>query len=381
MRVPVLLLLALTFQATAQDRFTLAKAVAVAFKNNPRLALERVNRELAGEAVTSARASLFPVIAAHTTAAGANDSTRLAARALNNPIIFNRYAFGTSMTQLITDFGRTAELVEGSRTRQKSQRETREVVRAELVLAVHRAYYTSLQTRGALAIQERVVGLRATGAALIEAKLAAAEARNEHQTALADLAALLGYTQPPAPFDLEDIATPAGDPPLAADATALVAAAMAARPELAALRLEREAAVRLAQAERKLTLPTVTAFANAGVAPVQDDRLKSHWAAAAINLSVPVFNGHLFSARRRDAELRVEAIDQRLRKLEVSITREVTVAAAAVRTAWERLTLTGELHAASTESESHAIELQELAARYDYLLQRSVLDFQTGRLR
>jgi outer membrane protein len=176
------------------------------------------------------------------------------------------------------------------------------------------------------------------------------------------------------------------------------------RQEVAALRSEREAAVSLALAEKKLTLPTVSALANFGVAPVHDDRLKNRYAAAGINLSVPVFNGGLFSARRREAELRVEAIDQRLRELENQIAREVTIAVLGAEAAFERIQLTAQLLqqaklAAELAQERYALGLSSIvelsqaqlnettalmrsaAAKYDYLAQRSLMDYQSGRLR
>jgi outer membrane protein len=167
--------------------------------------------------------------------------------------------------------------------------------------------------------------------------------------------------------------------------------------------MEREGAVRLASAEKKLALPTVSALANMGVAPIHDDRLQNRYAAAAINLSLPVFNGHLFSARRREAELRVQAIDERLRDLENQIAREVTTAVLNAETAFQRVALTAQLlkqaslsgelaqerynlglgsivELSQAQLNQTAAEIRNTAAKYDYLLQRSILAFHAGRL-
>ena len=46
------------------------------------------------------------------TGVGASDGSRIAAGALNNPIIYDRFASGIGVSQLVTDFGRTANLVD-----------------------------------------------------------------------------------------------------------------------------------------------------------------------------------------------------------------------------------------------------------------------------
>lgn len=413
----------ITMCAWSQPRkITLDEAVATAIRNNPRIALDRLNGLIAGEQVTEVRAGLFPQIFANTTAAGATADSRLAAGTLNNPIIYNRYAAGTSMSQLITDFGRTQDLVESSRLRARSAQQNGLASRAQITLDVHRAYYSALRAANVLTVTAQTIkerelvldqvsalaksNLRSTldvsfaDVNTSEARLAHLSAKNERLVALADLSATLGY---PRPQDLEPQDVPANTeaPPTA---EALISEALQNRPEIAALRLERESAVRVAAAEKKLALPTVSALANMGVAPVHDDRLRNRYAAAGINLSLPLFNGFQFNARRREAELRVEAVDQRLRDLENQIAREVTTAALNAETAFERVALTAQLLKQATLSgelaqerynlglgsivelsqaqlNQTAAEIRNTAAKYDYLLLRSVIDYQMGRLR
>ena len=52
---------------------------------------------------------LFP---ATFTGVGADDGSRLAAGGFNNPIVYSRLGSGLSVNQLITDFGRTSNLVQ-----------------------------------------------------------------------------------------------------------------------------------------------------------------------------------------------------------------------------------------------------------------------------
>ena len=405
-----------------QQKITLGEAVAIALKNNPRLELDRVNSLISEEVTTEVRSALFPAIVANTTAAGATTDSRLAAGALNNPIIFNRYAAGASISQLITDFGRTSSLVASSRLRTRSQQETAVASRALVVLAVHRAYLSGLRALGVLGVAEQTVKARElvleqvsalaksnlrsildvsfAEVNLSEARLAVAAARNEHQVALAELSFAMGYSRSQS-LELEDLPGPAEALP---ETEEFIAEATRNRAELSALRFEREAALRIATAERKLALPTLSALANMGVAPVHDDRLKNRYAAAGINLSLPVFNGYLNNARRTEAELKVQAIDQRLRDLSNQIAREVTTSVLNAQTAFERIGLTEQLLkqaglAAELARERYDLGLSSIvelsqaqlnqtaaairgtAAKYDYLLTRSIVEFQTGRLR
>ena len=405
-----------------QEKLTLDEAVAIALKNNPRVAFDRINALISEESTTAIRSGLYPSIVANTTAAGATTDSRLAAGALNNPIIYNRYAAGAAVSQLITDFGRTSELVAGSRLRTRSQQEALQASRAAVTLAVHRAYFSVLRAVGVMRVAEEtdkarsVVVEQVSALArsklrstldvsfaevnLSEARLAVLAARNERLQAVAELSLVLGYSRPH-PLEPEDVPASTAMPPAADE---LIAEATQNRPELAALRSEREAALRVVAAERKLSLPTVSALANMGVAPVHDDRLKNRYAAAGINLSVPVFNGHLFTARRNEAELRVQAIDERLRELENLIAREVTIAALNAQMAYERIGLTGQLLqqaklSAELAEERYALGLSSIVeltqaqlnltgaetrgttAKYDYLMQRSIVDYQSARLR
>lgn len=405
---------------------TLEQAISIARANNPRLSLERIAALIGDEVTTEVKSGLFPTITANATAAGALTDSRLAAGALNNPIIFNRLAAGVSVSQLISDFGRTASLVQGSRLRSQSQQESVQAIQALLTLAVHRAYFGTLRANSVQRVAEQTVqsrsvvleqvgalaksGLKSTldvGFAevnLSEAKLAILAAQNDSKLQLADLSMTMGYNRP-RDFTLQEtpeFAEKIKQPPPQAEA--LIAESMKTRPDVLALRLERDAAAKVALAEAKLKMPTLSALASVGVAPVHDDRLQNRYAAAGINLSIPVFNGDLFNARRREADLRVQAYDQRLRDLENQIAREITSAVLGAQTAYERLDLTAKLLEQATitaslarerynlglssivelsqaELNQTAAEIRATAARYDYLLQLSIVDYQAGRLR
>lgn len=418
----IVAVICLSTLAAAGQKLTLDEAVQSALRNNPRIAADALNALMAAETKTMVRSAYFPTAVANATAGGALNESRLAAGAINNPIIFNRLAVGGSVTQMITDFGRTAKLVEGADFRIKAQEQGANATRAQIVLAVHRAFFGGLRARNVLRVASRTVDARKlaldqiselaknnlkstldvsfANVNLSEARLTMAAAANDYQAALADLFAVMGE-RGVRKVELADAGDAGAAMPGIDEA---IVEALRSRPEIALMRYERDAAARVAEAERKLTLPTVVAFGNGGSAPVHDDRLKNRFLAGAVNMSFPVFNGHQFQARRREADLRVQAIEQRVRDLETVVARDVTVAVLNMTNARERMGLTAELVKQAALSEElaqeryslglssivelsqaqlnkTAAEMRDTAARYEYLSQKASVEFQTGRLR
>jgi outer membrane protein len=182
----------------------------------------------------------------------------------------------------------------------------------------------------------------------------------------------------------------------------LFATALRQRPELAARRLEVEAAQRLVAAEGKLTKPTVSGFGTAGVVPAHVVAYeKDFYAAAGLSVNLNFFNGGLFAARRTEAALRARAAEQRLKELENRLAREVAVAYLNAQTAFERLSLTDQLlkraalslelaqarydlglssivELSQAQLSKTTAELQQASARYDYAAQTAALSFQLG---
>jgi outer membrane protein len=62
-----------------------------------------------------------------------------------------------------------------------------------------------------------------------------------------------------------------------------------------------------------------------------------------VNVQIPVFNGHLFSARRQAAQYRLAATQQRVRYLEDSVARDVRTAWGRANTAYQALDATAQL--------------------------------------
>src|SRR6185295_11721104 len=87
--------------------------------------------------------------------------------------------------------------------------------------------------------------------------------------------------------------------------------------------------------------------------------LNDHYAAAGFNVSVPLANGNLYSARHAEAVFRTQAEEEALRDVETQITRDVSVALLNARTAYQKVDLTNQLLAQA----SNALELAQ--GRYD----------------
>jgi outer membrane protein len=399
---------------------TLAEAESIALRNHPGVAAAELTAEAQAQVPQQVRSALAPQVGAAASGTGATDRARIGAGQLQNPIIFSRLGMGGNYNQLLYDGGRTKLLAQGADARAKSEKENANTARAQVLLQVRQAYLAALRTQAVLRVAEQTVAARQlvldqvtalteaklksgldlsfAEVAVSEVKLLAAQALNDSQAAMADLAVAMGLSEP-ADYSLTE---PPALSPLPPDSKVLLPAAMRSRPELAARRLEVEAAQRLVAAEGKLTQPTVSGVGAAGVTPVHVAGIeKSYYAAAGVVVNLNFLNGGLFAARRSEAALRARAAEQRLKELENRVARDVAVAWLNVRTADERLDLTEQLLRRSTQAlelaqarydlglssivelsqaqlAKTAAELQQTAARYDYAAQRAALAFQTG---
>jgi len=405
----------------AQESLTLADAEALALKQHPQIAGARLITQASGQITREVRSNLYPTLTGNATAVGTLDGSRLAAGFLTAGNLIDRFATGVQVQQLITDFGRTTRLVESSRLREQSQAATETFVRAQVLLGVDRAYFRALRAQAVLKVATATVAARQlltdqvtelarsnlksqldvsfASVNLSEAKLLVATAQNEVDEAFADLSSAIGYAQP-RKFVLNE-ATIADTPE--ADPSPLVTEALLKRPDLASIRLDRDSAMKFALAERALSRPTISALGVAGVIPAHDERLQGNYGAAGVNVSVPIFNGGLFSARRNEAELRAQAANERVRDAEYRVGRDVNVAWLGSSTAFQRIALTAQLldqaklalelaqarydlglssivELSQAQLNETGAEIQTLTSRYEFQIQNAVLKYQLGRM-
>ena len=349
--------------APAGTSLTRRQAEALALRNNPQISIGKLRALQAGQIVREQRSALLPTAYLSLTGVdSSNNNARIAAGGLNNPVIYPRAASGATVSQLITDFGRTTNLLSSSQSAAKAEEETSAATTAQIVLAVDQAFYNALETRALLQVADQTVQARQlisdkiraltdaklksdldlsfANVDLARAKLLQLEARNNYAASLATLSAILGYPDQQ-PFELaESSAVPEQPEP---DVNPLIMQALQQRPEVLALQDQVNSAEKFGRAEHDLWMPTVSALGTVGVAPVRDYHLSNWYGAVGVNINIPVFNGFLYNARAKTADLQTEAVRQKLMDQRNNIARDVRTAWQDSQQAFERISVTQQL--------------------------------------
>jgi outer membrane protein len=403
-------------------RLTVKDAEALALKNNPAISVARLSA-LASEQVTrEVRSNLWPQAYANLTGVDARNNSRITAGGLNNPSVYTRAAGGATVTQLITDFGHTTNLVAGARLQARAEEQSAAAAKEDVLLAVDQAFYNALQTHAVLRVAEQTVASRQllsdqvsaltksklksdldlsfANVNLAQAKLLYLDALNNDKASAAALSAILGYSTLET-FDLANDTEPLVPPP--PDVAPLLAEAFAKRPQILALEFQSESAEKLHKAEHDQLYPTISALAAFGDSPVRDDLIYGPYAAAGVNVEIPVFNGFLYSARSREAELRAQATRQRLIDLRNRIARDVRTSWLAASTAFDRVNVSEQLRTqanlaldlaqtryklglssivelSQAQLQQTQAEIGNAQAGYEYRLSLAVLRYQTSGL-
>src|SRR5580692_11115139 len=141
---------------------TMAQAEAIALKNNPQITIGKLRALVAQQNVRETRSALMPNAYLSLTGVDANPGSRIAAGALNNPIVFPRAAGGAAVSQLVTDFGRTTSLLSSSEYGAQAEDQTAAATRADILLVVDQAFYNSLETKALVTVAEETVHARQT---------------------------------------------------------------------------------------------------------------------------------------------------------------------------------------------------------------------------
>ncbi len=125
---------------------TLVQAEATALRNNPQITIGKLRALEAQQYVRETRSALLPTAYLSLTGVDSEAGSRIAAGALNNPILFSRAAAGATVSQLVTDFGRTTNLVSSSQFQAKAQDKNAAATTADITLAVDQAFYNALES-------------------------------------------------------------------------------------------------------------------------------------------------------------------------------------------------------------------------------------------
>jgi len=412
--------------AQAPPMLTLQEAEALAIKNHPQIQAAQNEINFANQQVVINRAPYFPTINGEVTGSQSYDGSRIGAGDLQASRLFQREGQGVVIQQLITDSGRTPNLVASARFQAQAVMQNSTATRYTVLLDVNRAYFDVLRAQDTVKVAQQTVSARQTVDTQItelaknklrseldvaladvnvsEAKLLLLRAEDSVTGALAELGRAMGSDQP-ANYQLTGEPLPPSPP---ATADMLVMQAVDNRPELASLRASRESAYKFYYAERDLKRPTVNAIATAGYIPYivnpTSAAIPPEYEGVGANVNIPIFNGHLFSAREEAAYQRALESDQKLRDQQERISRDVRVAWASANDAYQRIDVTAQFLRSATLGQQLAqgrydlglasiveltqsqlnvtnAEIENLNAKYDYQIQYAALQFTIGLLR
>ena len=431
-------------EMTPVEHLDLSTAESRALRHAPEIAKQYFLALATKEVLTQTRSALFPQISGDLSLVGTGDdisnafggppltnkssgisslNTRIGATSgLNDPTVLSRESNGLNLSQLITDFGRTPNLISAARYAALSQAQQTEVARGQVLLLVDEAYFRALEGQALIKVANDTVSTRQlivdqisalagsklksdldasfAQVSLDQAQLLLLQAETRRDLAFADLSAALGY-QEPHRFILADATVPSM---VADNLPQLLAQALQVRPDVIALRYERDSARRTAAAERQALFPKVSFLGTFGKTPIGDNAVRETYAAAGFNVEVPVFTGGRLPARAREASLRAAATDKAVDGLTDRVIRDVNAAwlmlaqdekktvvterlLSSASEAWELAKSRYERGSSSIIELSQAelsktdAEIQHATAKYDTQIDRAQLQFETGALR
>ncbi len=408
----------------AQEKMhlTLAEAEKLAVKNNPHLATATLVAAAASQVPAEYRSAYFPTLFASATGVDAENGTRLAAGGLTNPIVYDHIGGGVTVNQMVTDFGRTGNLIDMAKLHADAQNQTAEQTRADILLITGQVYFGVLRAQAVLQVARQTVETRqlvadqVTALAnsnlksaldvsfanvnLADAKLLLVQSENSLKAVQAQLAAVLGLPGGTS-FDLAEEPMPSQLPEQSDD---LIQQAFQNRPDLKGLHLEQRAAEKFTSAEHALHYPNIGIMGTAGFVPAGEQEVPDHYGAIGININIPIFNGGLFKARETEARLKSQAAMKQVNDLEFQVSRDVRIAYLNGKTAYDRLALTEQMLSQAQSSLdlaqsrytlglSSIIELSQAqlnltsaqiaaaSAKYDWQAYHLNVDFQIGMLK
>jgi outer membrane protein len=415
---------------TGMMKLTRTQAEQLALKNNPRISVGRLLALAQHQVYRETRSAELPNFNGSVTAVEANEGSRIGAGALNAPRLLEHAGAGVTLNQLLTDFGRTVNLVSYSKLLEKAQNASALASAEDIVLATDQAFYNALQAQALLKVAQQTVSTRQSvqhqvdeltksklkstldlafaEVNLSQAKLLQLDAENNVNSTIAALTAVLGFDKQ-VNYELteEEEAQLPSPPP---DVDVLISTALRQRPDLQALTYNQQASEKFRRAQHDQFFPTVSALGIVGGTPVRPDCIggcfpnyfiSSWYGAIGVNMSIPIFNGFLYSAQSSEANYRAKAAAESTRDLRDSVVRDVRTAWLSANTAFQRVGVAAELAKEADLSLSLAnsryqlglgsiVELSQaqlqqadaaigyVNAQYQYRLMLSTLNFEIG---
>ncbi|MDB6054848.1 MAG: outer rane efflux protein [Verrucomicrobiales bacterium] len=393
----------------------------LALLTHPQANKARLRVNLSREVKKESFSPFLPNVVFNATAVGTSDAnTRIGAGSLSNPAIFERNAEGITISQVITDFGRSVNLYGAAKDLWKAETQNENATLNSLLYQADTLFFLALETDevthvAAQTVTNRLELLNQVSAlasnklksdldlsfakiGVDEANLLFLNAKSEKDSALLRLNAFIGR---PVTDTLQLNYSDVAQASISTNLTELIFIALKENPALKRLRLESESANKTSRAERALHYPTISAVASAGIIPAGDKTFREDYAAAGINLSLPLFAGGQHVARQREAKIREDIAQESLREAETNIVREVKIAWFTANSAHEKEIVTEKLlqHAGQSynlaktkydvgsssiiefsqaQLNKTSAEINQKTAHYEYLVKRANLYYQIG---
>jgi outer membrane protein len=408
----------------SQMTLTRMQAEQLALKNNPRVSVSQLLALAQHQVVREARAADLPTANGAITAEKALDASRISAGTLTASRLLTHAGAGGNFTQLVTDFGRTHNLVLTQKLQEQAAKANSLASKEEIVLAADQAFYDALTAQAVLQVARQTVQARQAtqtqvnqmtenklkstldlsfaNVNLSQSQLLQLDARNNADATMAALDTVLGLDHEVA-YQLIDDASQNPEPP--PDFQPLIQTALAQRPDLQSLAFGQQSAQKFARAQWDQRLPSITAAGTVGTIPIRVDQYynSNWWGGIGVNMNIPIFNGFLYGAEAKEAEYRAQADAERTRDLRDRIVRDVRSSWLQANTAYQRIGVTAELlkqanlalQLAQTRYQlglSSIVELSQAQlqqtsaaidntnAQYEYRLSLATLNYQTGTM-
>jgi outer membrane protein len=415
-----------TAPADPQSQATLTRVQAeqLALKNNPRVRVSQLLALAQHQVVREARAADLPTANGAITAVKTLDASRISAGTLTASRLLTHAGAGGNFTQLITDFGRTHNLVLTQKLQEGAAKADSLATKEEIVLAADQAFYDALTAQAVLDVARQTVNARQAtqtqvnqmtrnhlkstldlsfaNVNLSQSQLLQLDAQNNADATMAALATVLGLDHEVA-YQLIDDASENPEPP--PDFHPLIQTALTQRPDLQSLTFGQQSAEKFARAQGDQRLPSITAAGTVGTIPIRVDQYYNSdwWGGIGVNMNIPIFNGFLYGAEAKEARYRAQADAERTRELRDRIVRDVRSAWLQVNTAYQRIGVAAELlkqanmalQLAQTRYQlglSSIVELSQAQlqqtsaaidntnAQYEYRLSMATLNYQIGTM-
>lgn len=257
---------------TPATPITRSDAEQMALKNNPRITASHLLALAAGQVTRQTRSGELPQIFGAATAEKAEDGGRIGAGSLTDSRLYTHAGAGGTLSQLITDFGHTRDLVATNKLQQKAQDRTTIATEQDVLIAADEAFYRLLDAQSLLNFAKATVAARGdvqkltsaltksalksdldlniASADLSQSQLLQLDAENAVASASAALAAVLAAPPDTLYQAVEDPQASLPPPPAPDSSPALNADAQAQRPDLQALRLNAQAYQKYARAQQ-----------------------------------------------------------------------------------------------------------------------------------